>query len=73
MNKTQSRRSAIGVARVETKKWRECTADDALDVLDDMCRKEPDLIGCIWYAENYDNENQLRLFKREWDERAAAA
>jgi hypothetical protein len=45
------------------------TAEDALKVLDDLARVEPFLMAVSWYTEA--NENQIRLFKKEWEEWAA--
>jgi hypothetical protein len=41
------------------------SAENALDVLDDLGRSIPGLIASQWYAKA--TENQIRLFKREWN------
>lgn len=40
------------------------TPERALRVLDDLLRKEPDLIASQWYDKA--SEAQIRLFKNEW-------
>lgn len=45
-------------------KWQMLTADEALQVLDDLLRIEPKLIASQWYAKA--SNTQLVEFKREW-------
>lgn len=40
------------------------SADDALDILDDMCRLDPALLMCVWYLNA--SETQLKKFEKEW-------
>lgn len=39
--------------------------DQMLLVLDDLARREPELIVSQWYSDA--SENQIRLLKREWN------
>jgi len=66
--KASQRRSAIGAARVEMSRTGGVSSnpDDALAVLDDLLRQDPGLEATIWYANASDN--QIRLFRREWQE-----
>lgn len=66
--KTQ-RRLAIGAVRSEIRARDEkpylYSSLDALAVLDDLLRKEPDLVASQWYAKASDT--QIRLFREEWE------
>jgi hypothetical protein len=58
---------AIRAARSEARRhnWATLTADEALQVLDDLYRSEPELIASQWYAKA--SKTQLNLFVKEWD------
>jgi hypothetical protein len=68
MNQTIRRQIAIGAARSQMKKMgidpKTETSSDALTVLDDIARCEPNLIASKWY--NKASDNQITLFKRDW-------
>lgn len=40
------------------------TVDDALAILDDLNRVEPELVACQWYSTRSDRQH--RLFCQEW-------
>lgn len=64
----QKRRVAMGATRAEIRRQGErphfYTPEQALRVLDDLLRKEPDLIASQWYDKASDA--QIRVFKNEW-------
>ncbi len=64
----QQRQEAIKIARRQARQMNidpdSITASDALAILDDVARVEPDLIASRWYLAATDN--QVRLFRREW-------
>jgi len=68
MNKAQQREMAIRAARSQARKQGieplELGAEDALAIIDDIARSEPDLVASHWYSEATDN--QINLFKIEW-------
>ncbi len=41
------------------------SVDDAMTILDDMSRRDPELIAAQWYVAMSDR--QYRLFRREWN------
>lgn len=71
MNQQQQREIALGATRSEARRQHfdvdTLSANDALAILDDLLRKEPDLIASKWYAQASDN--QIKSFKREWKAR----
>ena len=62
------RRVAQGAARSQMRRQgidpKQASAEDALRVLDDIYRVDPELIAALWYGQASDN--QIRLFEREW-------
>jgi hypothetical protein len=68
MNKTGQREMAIRATRSQARKQGieplEMTADQALAVLDDIARSEPDLVASHWYHSASDA--QITLFKSDW-------
>ncbi len=68
MNQKQKRRVAMGATRAEIRRQGEkphfYTPERALPVLDDLLRKEPDLLASQWYDKASDA--QIRAFKNEW-------
>ena len=68
MNKAQQRRIAIGAIRSELRRQNQdpksVNANDALLMLDDLLRSEPNLVASQWYDDA--SANQIVLFKREW-------
>lgn len=68
MMKAEQRQIAQGAARSQLRRLQidvqSASADDALTVLDDLYRSEPDLIASIWYAQA--SEHQIKLFCQEW-------
>ena len=71
MNQQEQRQIALRAARGESRhhglRVDEMTADNALDVLDDLTMMHPTLIASKWYAGA--TQNQLRLFRLEWNQR----
>ena len=71
----QEKRSiALGAARSQLRHMgisldRSVTFDDALCVLDDLYKAEPDLIASQWYANA--SEYQLTLLRRDWERQFA--
>lgn len=67
-SKKQARRIAIGAARSEIRRMglqpQFYTPKQALEVLDDLLRKEPDLVASQWYATATDH--QIDRFWKEW-------
>jgi len=69
MNMKEKRAIALGAARSQLRRMgvpidQSVPFDDALAVLDDLHRSEPDLIASQWYAQA--SENQIKLLRREW-------
>ena len=65
----EKRRIALGAARSQLRHMgisldRTVPFDDALAVLDDLHRSEPDLIASQWYANA--SEYQITLLRRDW-------
>jgi len=69
MNKSRQRNIALScirsVLRSNDADFLSISEKDALDILDDLARTEPDLIASIWYLSA--SENQVNLFKKEWN------
>jgi hypothetical protein len=69
MNQSEMRQIAIGATRSQLRRLnidpRKASSDDALEALDDIYRVEPELIASLWYGNASDN--QIRLFRREWE------
>ncbi len=65
-----SHKDAIGAARGHFRnsgqKPERISSDSALKALDDLARIDPRLLVSIWYLRA--SANQIKLFKREWDE-----
>lgn len=59
------RNFAKGAVRSESRKhgWGKISPEDALLVLDDLNRTEPELLASQWYAKA--SETQIKKFKRE--------
>ena len=55
------RNELLRTARIDA----ETSADEALDVLDDLARTEPELVASQWYL--HASNSQLILFAREWN------
>ena len=68
MTLREKRATALGAVRSQMRRmgidFKSETANDALTVLDDIARTEPNLIASEWYLNASDN--QIALFKREW-------
>jgi hypothetical protein len=62
-----ARRAARATLREQGKDPAEASADDALAVLDDLCRSKPELVASYWYGAA--SERQFKLFCREWNRR----
>jgi hypothetical protein len=64
---------AVGAARAQYRQWgidpNTRTADNALDLLDDLARRSPDLIAAQWYVYAAEKQRQLKLFVRDWEAR----
>ncbi len=69
MTQREKRRIALGATRSEARRKNldptTLKAEDAIKVLDDLSRKEPDLLACQWYTAA--SERQMKTFKREWN------
>ena len=69
MKRGEQRRIALGATRSEARQNKlapqSLSAEDALKVLDDLSRKEPDLLACQWYTAA--SQRQITLFRREWN------
>ena len=70
MNQTEKRQTAIGATRSQMRTMginpKSENSQEALTVLDDNARSEPNLIASEWYIEASDN--QIRLYKKDWNE-----
>ncbi len=70
MNQTEKRQTAIGATRSQMRSMgidpKTETAADALTVLDDIARTEPNLVASEWYINA--SENQFKLFTKEWNQ-----
>ncbi len=68
MRQAEQRSIALGAVRSQLRRLHidlaTVSAEEALAVLDDLHRAEPDLLACIWYEQASDH--QIRLFRREW-------
>ncbi len=69
MNRKEKRSIALGAARHQLRRMgvsidQSVPFADALAVLDDLHRSEPDLIASQWYAAASDN--QIKLLRRDW-------
>jgi len=60
-------RTVLSILRENGQDPTQVTADDALLVLDDLCRSEPQLVASYWYGKA--SERQFRLFGKEWNAR----
>lgn len=69
MNKKEMRETAIGAARSQARRNgcrpENLSAKEALGVLDDIYRVDPQVVASIWYGNASDN--QIKLFCREWN------
>ena len=67
MNQTEKRQISLGATRSEARHNgfapEILTGNEMLDILDNLSRKEPELIASEWYRNA--SQNQLRLFTRE--------
>lgn len=68
-NKAQQREIALSAVRGEIRSAQhrdpsKVSAQDALLILDDIARRDPDLIAAMWYLAA--SETQLRAFVRDW-------
>ena len=63
-----SRDAALGAARAGLRDLNlspeNCSAEDALQALDELNRKNPTLLASTWYAEG--SHSQQSIFVREW-------
>ncbi len=69
MNMKEKRAIALGAAKSQLRRIgvtfeTSVPFTDALAVLDDLHRSEPDLIASQWYATASDN--QIKLLRRDW-------
>jgi hypothetical protein len=68
MTQAEMRDIALGAIRSQARQMNiepeTMDADEALTVLDDIYRVDPDIIASVWYGEASDN--QIKMFKREW-------
>ena len=65
MKKSEMRKITAQAARSELRHNRLApTLENAELVIDDLARREPDLIASIWWKGASDN--QITLFRREW-------
>ena len=70
MNMQEKRSIALGAARSQLRRIgvsleSPVPFDDALRVLDDLHRSEPELIASQWYTQA--SEYQITLFRRDWN------
>jgi len=75
MNMQEKRSIALGAARSQLRHMgisidRSVTFHDALCVLDDLNKAEPDLIASQWYANA--SECQITLLRRDWKRQFAS-
>ena len=70
MNQTEKRQTAIGATRSQMRTMginpKSENSQEALTVLDDIARSEPNLIASEWYIEASDN--QIKLFRQDWNQ-----
>lgn len=71
MTKTEQRAAAIGAVRAEARRLgREplkLSVDAAMAMLDDLARREPELVASNWWVANAEtNARQVHLFCKEW-------
>ena len=74
MNMQEQRRIAMGAVRSQLRHMgfsleSSVAFDDAMRVLDDFSRSEPELLASQWYANASDN--QMKLLRREWQRQFA--
>ena len=70
MNAKEKRQIAAGAARTELRRLgSKMTIQNAEIVLDEMARREPNLVASQWWTNASDN--QYKLWKREWRQKNA--
>lgn len=69
MNQTEYRKIALGAIRSQARRQHidptTMSADDALAVMDDISRVDPQIYASVWYDQASDA--QMKQFKREWN------